>query len=80
MSSVSDASDAILALITAYGKDVVVDAAVRTLPVITFAESNEGIAKYKNEIVDLSRLITNLEKECLRLAQEVKDLEKKLGR
>ena len=70
-------ADAILALIAAHGKDAVTAAAIRTLPVITFAESNEGIAKYKNETVDLGRLITNLERECKRLAQEVADLEKK---
>jgi hypothetical protein len=73
-------ADAILALIAAHGTDAVTAAAVRTLPVITFAESNEGIAKYKNENVDLHRLVTNLEAECKRLAQEIKDLEKKLGR
>lgn len=78
-------ADSILALIAAHGKDAVTAAAVRTLPVIPFAESNEAIGKYKDdvynerkqlskakdELVVLNRLITNLEGEVRRQAKEL---------
>ncbi len=78
MSSFDPIADTILALIKAHGMDAVVSAAVRTLPVITFAESNAAVGKYKDMLCDqknkeaaLDRLITNLESENVRLAKEV---------
>jgi hypothetical protein len=77
-------ADTILVLIAVHGKDAVTAAAVRTLPVITFAESNEAIGKYKDEACDarkelasLNRLITNLEGEVVRQAKELTDKESK---
>jgi hypothetical protein len=82
-------ADTILVLIAVHGKDAVTAAAVRTLPVITFAESNEAIGKYKDdacdarkELASLNRLITNLEGEVVRQAKELalKDKEKATSR
>lgn len=80
-------ADSILNLITVYGMNAVVAAAVRTLPVTTFAESNEAVGRYKDEVVAqrqlvnklkeeivvLNRLITNLEGEIRRLAAELRE-------
>lgn len=81
-------ADSILNLIAVYGQDAVTAAVVRTLPVITFAESNKAVGKYKDELVeahkelakakrdliDLNRLITNLEGEVVRQAKELKEV------
>jgi len=64
------------ALIAAHGKEAVTAAALRALPVTTFEESNATLTKYKEELVVLHRLITNLEWEVRRQADEVKALEK----
>jgi hypothetical protein len=79
--------DILLALIQNHGKHLVTEAATRTLPVITFAESNEAIgrlkddacatkdelAKVKETNTILYRLIANLEGEVKRQAKELKD-------
>jgi hypothetical protein len=80
MSSIrSQIEDIILALAATHGKDVVTEAATRTLPVISFAESNAAIGKYKDQLCEvkeentvLHRLITNLEEEVKRQANELK--------
>lgn len=59
----SQIEDIILALIATHGKDVVAEAATRTLPVISFAESNKGIEKYKDELVALKPVLEKLKEE-----------------
>lgn len=77
-------ADTILALIAAHGIDAVIAAAIRTLPVITFAESNAAIGKYKDELCDqknkeasLDRLAINLEGEIARLVKQLEEAQKK---
>lgn len=75
MSSIrSQIEDIILALVTTHGKDVVTEAATRTLPVISFAESNKGIEKYKDELVKLATSSAKAEDELVALKPTIEKL------
>jgi chromosome segregation ATPase len=75
MSSIrSQIEDIILALAATHGKDVVTEAATRTLPVISFAESNKGIEKYKDELVKLATSSAKAEDELVALKPALEKL------